>query len=160
MDLPDLPPDVTFERLEQTKEDIGFAFEVKREALGPYIVQRWRWDEAFQRDIHQRRFDEKPFFRIRQDRQAVGTISVMGARDHIRLGEFYLFLSHQRGGLGTRILRHCLATADGLRMPVHLEYLHWNPVGLLYRRHGFRQIGQSDIHCFMERPCGAPFDPV
>ena len=152
MDLPDLPPDFTFPRLPGTAEAIGFAFEAKRAAMGPHIVRRWGWDEAFQRELHQRRFAEKPFFQIRKGGQSLGTLSFQIASDHVRLGEFYLFPAHQGRGVGSAVLRHCLALADQCSMPVRLEHLHWNPVSSLYRRHGFLEIGRSETHTFMERP--------
>lgn len=152
MELPDLLPDVTFPRLLRTAEAIEFAFEAKRAAMGPHIIRRWGWDEAFQRDVHQRRFEEKPFFQIRKSRQPIGTLSFQVAPDHVRFGEFYIFPAHQGRGLGSAVLRHCLAVADQRGLPVRLEHLHWNPVGSLYRRHGFVETGRSDIHTFMERP--------
>lgn len=94
----------------------------------------------------------KPFFQIiYQDHQA-GTVSVMTSADYIRFGEFYLFPAYQRRGLGTRVLQHCLSLADAHGLPVRLEYLKWNPVGTLYRRHGFAIVGESETHWFMERP--------
>jgi GNAT superfamily N-acetyltransferase len=151
MQLPALAPDIEFARLPSTTEGFRFSFEVKRAALGPYIVERWGWDEAVQRGIHEARLAEKPFFEIRRVGEAVGTVSVHRHPDHIRFGEFYLLPPHQGHGLGTRILRHCLSLADDLGIPVRLEYLKWNPVGSLYRRHGFVVIGESEIHWFMER---------
>ncbi len=121
--------------------------------MGPHIVKRWAWDEAFQRDLHARRFAEKPFFEIRRAAgQRLGTVSFQVHPDHVRFGEFYLFPEYQGQGTGTAIFAHCLRVADSLNLPVRLEYLHWNPVGSLYRRHGFVEVGRSEIHCFMERP--------
>ena len=31
-------------------------------------------------------------------------------------------------------------------MPLRLRYLKWNPVGSLYRRHGFSIIDETEIH--------------
>ncbi len=33
-----------------------------------------------------------------------------------------------------------------MNLPVRLRYLKWNPVGSLYRRNGFQQVGESDVH--------------
>jgi GNAT superfamily N-acetyltransferase len=80
----------------------------------------------------------------------------MSQADHIRFGELYLFPGRQRRGLGSRVLAHCLALADAQRAPVRLEYLKWNPVGTLYRRHGFVVVGETAVHWLMERaPSGA-----
>jgi GNAT superfamily N-acetyltransferase len=133
------------------EEAFDFSFEVKRAALGPYIVERWGWDEDAQRRFHRERFGEKPFFRIIHDERSVGTLSLLRESDHLRFGEFYLFPEHQRRGLGSRILQHCLSLADRLSLPVRLEYLKWNPVGSLYRRHGFTPTGETEIHWLMER---------
>jgi GNAT superfamily N-acetyltransferase len=155
MQLPALPPDIEFGWLPETAEGFRFSFEVKRAALGPCIRERWGWDEGVQRRIHEARLAEKPFFEIRRAGEAVGTVSVLQQADHIRFGEFYLWPAQQGQGLGTRILRHCLSLADAQALPVRLEYLKWNPVGSLYRRHGFVVIGESEIHWFMERQASA-----
>lgn len=152
MDLPDLPPDFAFPRLPGTAEAVEFAFEAKRAAMGPHVVRRWPWDEAFQRDLHRRRFAEKPFFAIRNGERPIGTLSFQVAPDHVRFGEFYLFPAFQGRGIGSAVLGHCLALADRRGLPVRLEHLHWNPVGSLYRRHGFVETGRCAIHTFMERP--------
>ena len=152
MDLPELLPDFAFRRLPATEEAIGFTFEVKRAAMGPHIVRRWPWDEEFQRDFHRRRFAEKPFFEVRRADRPAGCLAFQVESDHVRFGEFYLLPACQGRGFASAILAHCLALADGLGLPVRLEHLHRNPVGSLYRRHGFVEIGRSDIHSFMERP--------
>jgi len=150
MDIPDLPPDISFDRLPQTPEARDFAFEVKQAAIGPHIIARWGWDEAFQRNFHEQRFRDKPFSRIMHKGQAVGTIALSAVADHMRLDEFYLLPSYQGQGLGTRILRHCLAIADACGMRLRLQYLKWNPVGSLYRRHGFMVIDETEIHFIVE----------
>lgn len=152
MDLPDLPSDLTFPRLPRTAEAVAFAFAAKRAAMGPHITRHWPWDEAFQRDLHRRRFDEKPFFQIGRGGRPLGTLSFQVAPDHVRFGEFYLFPAYQGRGFGSAILHHCLSLADQRGLPVRLEHLHWNPVGSLHRRNGFVETGRSDIHTFMERP--------
>jgi GNAT superfamily N-acetyltransferase len=86
----------------------------------------------------------------------VGTLSFHIQPDHIRFGEFYLLPQHQNRGIGSALLAHCRRVADSLTLPVRLEYLHWNPVGALYRRHDFVQVGQSDTHRFLQRAAKPP----
>ena len=151
MEIPDLPPDISFERLPHTPEARDFAFEVKRAAMGPHIMVRWGWDEAFQRNFHEQRFRDTPFSRIVHNGQAVSTIALTALVDHLRFDEFYLFPGRQGQGSGTRILNHCLAIADTRGMPLRLRYLKWNPVGSLYRRHEFTIIDENEVHFIMER---------
>ncbi len=154
MYLPELPPDIRFHLLPKDEQALRFSFEVKRAAMGPYIVQHWGWDEALQMRLHGERFGEKPVFKVMRHDRAIGTVSVMRLADHVRFGEFYLFPEFQRHGLGSRILKHFLALADAERATVRLEYLKWNPVGTLYLRHGFTVISETDIHWLMERNPG------
>ena len=149
--LPPLAPDIRFDRLPHTQSAIDFSFAAKKDALGPHIRARWSWDEDYQRRVHHDRFAEKPLFAIVRDVDVLGTLSWWACPNHIRFGEFYLFAQHQKQGLGTRILRHMLVQADAASLPVRLEYLKWNPVGVLYLRHGFCVTHETDIHYFLER---------
>lgn len=151
MRIPDLPPSIAFVPLPESEEAIRFAFDVKRAALGPCIAQRWGWDEDRQERVHRTRFAEKPFAKIIEAGCPIGTVSLMDGGGFLRFGEFYLLPHCQGRGVGTRILRHCLSLADRHRLPVRLEHLKWNPVGALYRRHGFVVTGETEIHWLMER---------
>ena len=149
--LSPLPPDLSFQPLATGPEAFEFSFAVKKEALGPHIRARWAWDEAYQRQTHRARLAQKPFFAILRRGCPIGTLSWIVETDHARFGEFYLLQEFQNKGIGTRILKHTLAEADGLGLPVRLEFLKWNPAGRLYLRHGFRSTHESDIHIFAER---------
>jgi GNAT superfamily N-acetyltransferase len=152
MHIPSLLPDLHFPALPHEEDALRYSFEAKRMAMGPYIVAHWGWDEALQLRLHRERFAEKPFFRIVWRSEDIGTVSLMRMADHVRFGEFYLFPAYQCRGIGGAILRHCLALADSQGISVRLEYLKWNPVGTLYRRHGFAVVGETEIHWLMERP--------
>lgn len=124
---------------------------MKRLALGPHIIARWGWEEDFQREIHGKRWRERPWSIVEAGEIPIGTLSVEELPDHIRFGEFYLLPEYQRQGIGSRLLRNVLERADALSLPVKLEYLHWNPVASLYLRHGFKRVSESDIHFFVVR---------
>jgi aminoglycoside 6'-N-acetyltransferase Ib len=90
-------------------------------------------------------------------------VSIARSDGRLRFGEFYLLPALQRQGLGTRILTSVLADAEAEVRTVELEHLKWNPVGSLYRRHGFVMTGESESHVFMaRRPVAADiaFDPL
>ncbi|WCS23805.1 GNAT family N-acetyltransferase [Methylobacterium sp. NMS14P] len=152
MELPSLPPDLSFPRLGNNADDINFAFQAKRSALGPHIAARWGWDEALQRRVHEERYAAKPFFAIQHIGQRIGTISIEILPTHMRLGEFYLLPMFQGKGRGGSILQHFIGLAEVRNIPIRLKYLYWNPVGRLYRRFGFVELTRSEAHCFMERP--------
>lgn len=135
-----------------TDEDFEFAFEAKRQALGPHIDSKWGWDEEYQRSVHELRWKEKPWFLVTLDKEAIGTVSIHYlAEELVRFGEFYLLIEYQGQGIGENVLKSFLAKCDRYRQRVKLEYLKWNPVGSLYKRNGFRIVSENDIHYFLER---------
>ncbi len=134
-----------------TANDFAFAFEAKRLALGPHILARWPWDEVFQLDLHRKRWQERPWSIIEGEGTPIGTLSAAEYPHHFRFGEFYLLPKHQGQGIGSELLRRVLARADAASLPVKLEHLKWNPVGSLYRRHGFRVVSENETHYFMVR---------
>ena len=136
--------------------DYEFAFEVKRQALGPYVEARWGWDEALQRTFHLQRWTERPWSIITSGDQRVGTVSVARTPTHLQFGEFYLLPSFQNQGIGSEVLRAVLRQADVEKLAVRLEYLRNNPVGTLYKRHGFVVVAEDDSHYFLVR---APHEP-
>src|SRR6266581_7538794 len=127
MDIPALAPDLSFPLLAQAPDDRAFSFDAKRAAIGPHIEQKWGWNEDYRLAVHRRHFEEKPFFAIERSGTRIGTVSLVQQDGFFRFGEFYILPREQQRGLGTRILRHCLGIADGLLLPVRLEYLKWNP---------------------------------
>ncbi len=155
IELSDLSSEIRFCPL-SPKADFELSFQIKKSAMGPIIMQKWAWDEAYQRNIHRQRLNEKPFYFIQRNNRTIGTLSLLCLETYVRFGEFYLLSELHRQGLGTKTLQHCLALTDEACLPVRLEYLKWNPVGTLYERHGFRTIGESEIHWFMERAVQLP----
>lgn len=84
----------------------------------------------------------------------IGTLSLTDEGDTLRFGEFYIAAAFRGKGLGTEVLQQVIAGCDGSRQKIRLEYLKWNPVGSLYKRHGFRVVSENEIHYFMLREPG------
>ena len=136
-------------------DEFDFAFEVKRDAMGPHIKARWGWDESFQRAHHARRWSERSWSIICLDERRIGTIALDWMPTHLQLGEFYILADHRGRGLGTAVLQSVLAQADIRSLETRIEFLKWNPVGELYKRHGFHVVSENDIHFFAVRPPNA-----
>lgn len=133
------------------QSDFGFAFAAKKDAMGPYITFRWGWDEDYQLSVHKLRWTEKPWFVVMLDDAAIGTVSIHEQPEFVRFGEFYLLSAFRGRGLGSMILGDFCLECDQSKRSARLEYLKWNPVGSLYKRHGFERISEDEIHYFMER---------
>lgn len=132
-------------------DEFDFAFEAKRDAMGPHIVAKWGWDEDFQRAHHARRWAERSWSIICLGAERIGTIALDWKPTHLQLGEFYILASYRGRGTGTAVVQSVLATADARRLETRLEFLKWNPVGALYRRHGFNVVSENEIHYFAVR---------
>lgn len=140
------------EPMEKTEENFEFALTVKKEALGPYVIPRWGWDDRLQRQTHSERWATRSFLRIVRDGEPIGTVSLDEAPDHLVLAEFYILPAFHGNGIGTEVLRTVLSQAAAKSLPVRLRCLKWNPVRSLYERHGFATTGETETHFLMERP--------
>lgn len=135
-----------------TPDDFDFAFEVKRQAMGPHIVANWDWNEEFQLELHKTRWNEKTWFVIVSSENDIGTVSLHELEEGtLRFGEFYLLDDYRNMGIGTTLLTRILEKSDRREQRVVLEILKWNPVRSLYERHGFSVSSENDIHYLMER---------
>lgn len=134
-----------------TKDDMEFAFEVKRASLGPHITVRWGWDNELQRQFHEQRWRGRTWFIVVVEGRDAGTVAIDETSTHIQFGEFYLLPLYQRKGIGTTILRLVITKADNHAKPVKLECLKWNPVASLYSREGFKIQSDNDTHYFFVR---------
>jgi GNAT superfamily N-acetyltransferase len=143
---------VALEGMSRTDAESAFVFAVKKAALGPYIEQKWGWNEEQQRQMHAERWNMRSYFRIVSNGKAVGTVAIHETADHLRLDEFYLEPAHQRQGIGSQVLASLLSKAGRNSLPVRLQCLKWNPVISLYRRHGFVVTHENETHYFMEHP--------
>ena len=143
MNIPNLRP--------AREDEFDFAFEAKRQAMGPHIMAKWGWNEELQLAHHKSRWEEKPWSIIVVDNTAIGTVSLDWRAEYLQFGEFYIFDAYRAQGFGTRVIQATLVEADRRRIETRLEYLKWNPVASLYLRHGFRVVGENDIHFFAVR---------
>jgi len=109
--------------IEKTAEQFDFALEVKRLALGPYVIEQWGWDE---------------------DSNATDGC--------VEIEDFYILPSYQRRGIGTEVLTGILSEAKACKATVRLRCLKWNPARGLYARNGFVATSEDETHLYMEKP--------
>ncbi len=133
-------------------DDYEFAYAAKREALGPHVAQRWGWDDAYQRSLHHQRWTAKPWQIIGLDAMDVGTVSIDVLPSHLHFGEFYVLRPYRGRGVGAAVLEGALQLAALRGLETRLECLRWNPAAMLYLRHGFHVVGESETHYLLSRP--------
>jgi ribosomal protein S18 acetylase RimI-like enzyme len=119
-------------------EDREFFFTTRRAALGPYVQELWGWDEAHQRSLADREFDELPVEIIEERGRPVGYLCILRKVDHDFIDEVALLPEAQGRGLGSSLVRDVMVAASERGVPVRLSVLVNNPARRLYERLGFR----------------------
>jgi ribosomal protein S18 acetylase RimI-like enzyme len=126
-----------------TAADSDFLFALHRAALGPYVTAIWGWDEAVQRDFHERGFDPEHTRIVTVDGQDAGSLTVHYRPAEVYLGRIQLHPQFQGRGVGSRLIEGLLAEAARRGQDVVLEVLSVNERAYaLYRRLGFREVGR------------------
>lgn len=130
---------VDLRRAEPADSELCYA--VHKLAMRAYVEAIWGWDEAVQRDFHDRGFDPEGGRVIVVDGADAGYVDIDYRADEVYLGRIELLPDYQGRGVGTTVLRRVLREAGDL--PVTLDVLVVNPrARALYERLGFREIGR------------------
>ena len=134
------------------QDDKEFVYQVKRAAMREYIEQTWGWDEHFQRELHERRFESQEFQVVSLDGHDVGIMSVALESDCVFLNQIYILPEHQGQGLGEQCMRIVFERATRSNLPVKLRVLKVNRrAAAFYERLGFTIKGDTDTHFLMQR---------
>lgn len=126
-----------------TSADRELCYRLHRAAMHDYVEAIWGWNEAEQRDYHQRSFDPAGTRIITVDGRDVGVLIVDYRPHEIYLGRIELHPDHHNRGIGSLIIRQLLREAAIRRQPVVLDVLSVNSRAYrLYHRLGFQEVGR------------------
>ena len=134
-----------------TYEDSDFAYGVMKSALGEYIEQTYGWDEAKQREIHNRRFRPSATWIVVYGGSDIGLLAVDRHPDHIHVRQLFIVPEAQGNGIGSQLMREIRSESDCCCLPVRLRVLKVNHRARdFYIRHEFSVVGETDTHYQME----------
>lgn len=134
-----------------TPADSDFAYQVKKVALGEYVQKTYgEWDEAFQRQFHDRQWQPAGTQVVVANGVDVGWIWCTVHSDHISVDGIYLLPQHQGRGIGTSLLTRLKDKAFRAGKSMRLWVMKVNPAFELYKRVGFSVIGEIETHWHME----------
>ena len=105
-----------------TPDDSEFAYKVKEEAFRDYVEQVRTWVEEDQRQQHDRRFSEQNFQIVERGSERVGVIATVVHDSHLQLNQLMIHPDHQAAGIGEHCLQLVLDRAQGLGLPVRLQW--------------------------------------
>jgi GNAT superfamily N-acetyltransferase len=122
--------------------DSDFAYRVKREAFKDCVEKVWGWDEAEQRQLHERRFRKQDFRIISLAGIDVGIVATVVEPDCLKVNQIFIMPDHQGKGVGRACMQLVVDEALRLGLPVRLRVLKVNPrARAFFRKLGFVRIG-------------------
>ena len=132
--------------------DTEFVFAVKKAAFREYVEQVWGWDDDYQRELHNRRFDSQDFHIIQFRGIDVGFLTTSSTPGTLKVNQLFILPEHQGRGIGSACMT-CIVDNASLEMKsVALQVLKVNTRGItFYQRLGFSIVGESPTHFQMEK---------
>lgn len=133
--------------------DSEFVFAVKKAAFREYVEQIWGWDDTYQRDLHNRRFDSQGIRIIQLHGTDVGFLSTRNTPDTFKVEQLYILPEHQGKGIGAACMKRIIDDANREQKPVTLQVLKINTrATAFYQRLGFTIVDENATHFQMKRP--------
>ena len=133
--------------------DSEFVFSVKKAAFQEYVEKVWGWDDSYQRELHNRRFNAQELRVIRLRDADVGFLAMSRTSNVVKVNQLFILPEYQGRGVGSACMKRIVDDASLKRKSVALQVLKVNPRGLrFYQRLGFTIVGDSATHYQMESP--------
>jgi ribosomal protein S18 acetylase RimI-like enzyme len=145
-----------YEMIPVIEADRAWLEQLRRSVYRDLFFATWsNWDEA----RHLRHCDQcwaiGSIRAVEVEGTRVGMLQLLESRDAVEVGEIQIAPEHQNKGIGTLLMRDIVARAHAERKRVVLStgLKNWRALQL-YRRLGFRQVGQTETHSLLE--CAPP----
>ena len=135
-----------------THNDYDFLYQLHVAAMREYIEATWGWQEAWQREYFEKKFDPANRQIIEMDGQDAGVVVVEQRDQEVYLGLIEILPAFQERGTGTAIVQEIIRDAHHAGLPVSLHVLKSNiPARKLYERLGFTVVQEEEIRFKMTR---------
>jgi ribosomal protein S18 acetylase RimI-like enzyme len=138
---------VQFELRPARESDREPLYELHRATMRDVITRTWGWDEAWQRDHFDGRFDPSSVSIVSVEGRDVGALWLDTRPGELYVAELQIAPEMQGRGLGSAVLKGVVATAAAGGACVTLQVLDVNVrARRLYERLGFYATGDTDRH--------------
>jgi GNAT superfamily N-acetyltransferase len=134
-------------------DDARWIAELRAVVLRPDLERLGRYDPIRVRQRFLSAFDPAVTQVVVADGRDAGSIAVRRAGDAEWIEHFYLSPELQGRGVGSGVLRNCLASAN---LPFRLNVLQGSRARALYERNGFIVESEDPVDVFMVRPRSSP----
>lgn len=135
-----------------TTDDNDFVYETKKVAFRPYVEMVWGWDEAEQRQMHERRYIDQVFQVVQVADTDIGILAMVQEPDCIKVNQLFILPQYQGRGIGEACMMKIIEDSKKSDLPITLRVLKVNKkAASFYHRLGFVDTGENDTHLMMER---------
>lgn len=133
---------LSFDRVQP--EDLATFWALYQDAYKALILEQFGgWDEAEHYAAFLRKWQQQGYVKIMADGELAGGLWLRFLPTHHEIADIQLYAGMRNQGIGSAIIRHEIARARAQGKPLRLSVLFRNRACRLYRRLGFRVIGQS-----------------
>lgn len=127
-----------------TNADFEFLYQLHRAAMKAYIQATWGWEESWQRDYFQAKWEPSKRNIIQVEGQDAGVLVIEHREVEYYLGLIEILPEFQGQGVGTAVIQDFIAAAQAQNLPATLHVLKSNePARQLYERLGFTLIAEE-----------------
>jgi ribosomal protein S18 acetylase RimI-like enzyme len=133
-------------------DDYEFLYNLHVLALRPYVEKLWGWEESWQREYFERKFDPQKCKIIQIQGQDAGVLVVQQCKDQTYIELIELLPEFQRQGVGTAIITNICSQAHERNEMVTLYVLKSNiPARRLYERLNFEIVHEEEYRIKMRK---------
>lgn len=134
-----------------TRDDVQYLpwdESLKREfILMQYRAQKAHYDEYYKNSVH---------YIVIYDGRPAGRYWMDYGKEDIRLVDMSILPEYRGHGIGTELFKYAFERSGELGLPCVLHVMKEHRSIPMYKRLGFRIIGETGVHDKMERPPGGP----
>ena len=132
--------------------DSEFVFTVKKAAFREYVEQVWGWDDSYQKELHNRRFDSQELRIIQFRGIDIGFLSTSNTSDALKVNQLFILPEYQGKGIGSVCMTRIIDDAGLEQKSVTLQVLKVNTRGIaFYQKLGFIIVGETTTHVQMKK---------
>lgn len=134
-----------------TQADYEFLYQLHRAAMKEYIEATWGWEESWQRDHFQAKWEPAKRQIIQVAGQDAGVLVIEQREGAYYLGLIEILPAFQGCGVGTAVIQQFIAAAKKQNLPATLHVLKSNPQAhQLYASLGFKIVADEAYRYKME----------
>ncbi len=134
-------------------DDIELLYHIRKDSLSEYFIKRdMKWDEGEQKQKFKNDIGESEPYKILNNNQLIGYISIQQKEKEINIAQMYLYLRYQNQGLGGNALEKLMALYQNLKKPYTLHTSINNiEAQNFYIKLGFVEMIRNEKHIYFKK---------